>query len=55
MITPSQPTGPTPIREYVEAALYIFDNEDPSDTNYQKGYEDCLREIKKCIDKGMIK
>tara|TARA_Y100001001_G_C8012723_1_gene310295 strand:- start:2051 stop:2224 length:174 start_codon:yes stop_codon:yes gene_type:complete len=41
------------IEDYVEDALNSFKN-DPADTDYQRGYRDCLVEIQKCIYNGNI-
>ena len=42
------------IREYVEDALRGFER-DPASSEYQKGYEACLIEINKLVNKGLLR
>lgn len=41
------------IQEYIENGLVSY-GVDPADSDYQRGYEACLKEISKLIEDGTI-
>jgi hypothetical protein len=48
MANDNTPTAPIDIETYLIEALQSFEN-DPADTDYQKGYEAALKEVRKVI------